>query len=169
MTWKEMSGTQRTAHSTQIVLGRSVCCLLSAVCCLLLSGCIRRSLTIQTDPSGALVYVNDRPKGQSPMTYDFVWYGGYQVTIEKEGYQRLTDHQMLRAPAYFWMPLDLVMELLPFPVRDARTWSYTLVKAPELAAPVPPPLRRNELAVPDAQTEQPEPDADEEAVPETAP
>ena len=141
-----------TAHSTQHVARglrsaggkrawpciRRIGCLLSAVSYLLLSGCIHRSLTIRTDPPGALVYVNDQLKGESPVTYDFVWYGWYRVLLRKDGYERLDDHKFLRAPVYLWMPFDFFMELLPVPVRDARTWSYTLSPVRELPTPVPP-------------------------------
>ena len=99
------------------------------------TGCIRRSLTIRTQPENALVYMNEQLKGESPVTYDFQWYGWYRVRIEKEGYARLNDHRLLRAPLRFWIPLDLVMELLPWTVRDDREWSYTL--EPEQVIPVP--------------------------------
>ncbi|MBI4341217.1 MAG: PEGA domain-containing protein [Candidatus Omnitrophica bacterium] len=136
-----MTSTQHTAHSTQYVVRRVLShCLLSAVCCLLTTGCIRRSLTIRTDPPGALIYVNDQLKGPSPLTYDFEWYGWHRVMIRKEGYQRLDDRKMLRAPIWMWIPCDLAMELLPFPVKDRRTWSYALVPQQEPPQPIPPEL-----------------------------
>jgi hypothetical protein len=84
------------------------------------------------------VYVNDELKGESPVTYDFTWYGWYRIMVRKEGFERLDDRKLLRAPVYFWIPFDLFMELLPFSVRDARTWSYTLTPTQELPTPVPP-------------------------------
>ena len=118
---------------------RTVLCLLPAVCCLLvLTGCVRRSLTIRTDPPGALVYVNDELKGKSPVTYDFVWYGWRRVMVRKEGFERVEDRKFLRSPVYLWIPLDLVMELLPFPIRDERAWQYTLSPAAVPAVPTPP-------------------------------
>ena len=102
------------------------------------TGCVRRSLTIRTDPPDALVYVNDDLKGESPVSYDFQWYGWHRVLIRKDGYERVEERKQLRAPVYLWIPFDLVMELLPFKVRDARTWSYTLAPANALPAPKPP-------------------------------
>ena len=102
------------------------------------TGCVHRSLTIRTDPPGARVYVNDALKGDSPVTYDFTWYGWHRLTIRKEGFERLDDRRILRAPLYLWIPLDFVMELMPFRIRDTRTWSYTLTPASEPASPVPP-------------------------------
>ena len=140
-----MNSRQQTAVSSKgrLQARRTGFCLLLTACCLLLplaSGCIYRSLTIRTDPPGAMVYVNDQLKGESPVTYDFTWYGWYRVMIRREGFQRLDDRKNLRAPVYLWIPFDLVMELLPFRVKDRRTWSYTLTPQQEPAAPIPPAL-----------------------------
>ena len=105
---------------------------------LVTTGCVRRSLTIRSEPPGALVYFNDQLIGESPVTYDFTWYGWHRIILRKQGYDRLDDHKELRAPLYLWIPLDLVMELLPFPIRDARTWSYTLTPSAVPASPEPP-------------------------------
>ena len=95
-------------------------------------------MTIRTTPPGAKVYVNDELKGESPVTYDFTWYGWYRILLRKDGFERRDDRKFLRAPVYLWIPFDLAMELLPFPVRDARAWSYTLTPSKELSTPVPP-------------------------------
>ena len=132
---------QLLSTKTQMWRGRGGRCLVLTAYCLvlpLLSGCIRRSLTIRTDPPGALVYVNDMLKGRSPVTYDFAWYGWHRITIRKDGFRRLDDRKLLRCPIYFWIPFDLAMELLPLPLRDARTWSYTLTPSETLHVPVPP-------------------------------
>jgi hypothetical protein len=107
---------------------------------LLLTGCVERSLTIRTEPPGALVAVNDTSRGLSPLTYDFEWYGWHRVTILKEGYERLEDRRLLQSPPHLWIPFDLVMELLPFRTRDERVWSYTLTPLRVPPTPQPPPL-----------------------------
>lgn len=112
--------------------------LLLTAYCVLLVGCVRRSLTIKTEPSGALVYVNDELKGKSPVSYDFAWYGWYRVMARKDGFARLDDRRLLRCPVYLWVPFDLAMELLPLPIRDRRVWSYTLTPAPLLPNPTAP-------------------------------
>ena len=112
--------------------------VLCAMCYVLSSGCIRRSLTITTEPPGAMVYVNDALKGETPISYDFTWYGWHRLIIRKEGFERIEERKLLRAPFYFWIPFDLAMELLPLPIRDRRTWSYTLNPLPTLSTPVPP-------------------------------
>jgi hypothetical protein len=99
---------------------------------------VRRSLTIRSEPPDALVYVNDQLLGKTPVTYDFTWYGWHRVILRKDGYQRVDDRRQLRAPVYLWIPLDLVMELLPFPIRDTRTWDYTLAPSEVPLSPEPP-------------------------------
>ncbi len=105
---------------------RSSCVVAALAVLMLETGCVRRSLTIRTDPPGAFVHVNDEPKGESPVEYDFMWYGWHRVTIRKEGFERLDDKKRLRPPFYLWIPFDLIMEALPFTVRDRREWVYTL-------------------------------------------
>ena len=94
-----------------------------------------------------MVYVNDQLKGASPVTYDFLWYGWHRLTLRKEGFERLEDRRLLAAPIYLWMPFDLAMELLPFPVHDDRTWSYTLTPVVELPTPQPPAIIPSQPAV----------------------
>src|SRR5258706_9997592 len=53
----------------------------------LVAGCVERTMTIKSDPPGALVYLNDREIGRTPVTRDFTWYGDYQVEIRKDGYE----------------------------------------------------------------------------------
>jgi len=115
------------------------CLALFPLCSLIATGCVYRSLTIRTEPPGALVYVNDALEGESPVTYDFTWYGWYRVMLRKDGYQRVDDRRELRAPIYLWIPFDLAMEFVPFPIRDDRTWTYTLTPATALPTPKPPP------------------------------
>jgi hypothetical protein len=124
--------------------------LAAAAALVLCAGCVRRSLTIRTDPPGANVYVNDVLKGKSPVSYDFMWYGWHRVMIRKDGYERLDDRKKLRAPIHLWIPLDFVMEILPFTIRDERTWAYTLIPASEPPAPTPPPAVKESDAPSDA-------------------
>ncbi len=98
--------------------------------------------------------MNDKRLGTTPYAYDFGWYGWHRLTLNKPGYERLDDHVQLLAPMYLWIPLDLVMELLPFPIRDMKTLSYTLTVKPKLPEPQPPVLE-----IPEVSTEEPSHDA----------
>jgi hypothetical protein len=94
---------------------------------LALAGCVRRTLTIQTEPPAALVYLNDQEVGRTPVSVPFTWYGDYDVMIRKPGYQTLQTHARLHPPWYQVPPLDLISEaLVPFTVHDTRQLAYTL-------------------------------------------
>ncbi|MBI2884992.1 MAG: PEGA domain-containing protein [Candidatus Omnitrophica bacterium] len=139
--------TQQTAYSGQEdqPINRFIC-VLCAVCCLLITGCLHRSLTIKSNPPGAVIFVNDhKMQGVTPYTYDFEWYGWHRIALVKDGYERTDDLTLLKAPPYMWIPFDLVMEVVPFQVRDNRVLSYQLAPTPELNVPKPPALPPREL------------------------
>jgi hypothetical protein len=100
-------------------------------------GCIERILTVQTDPPGALVELNNQEMGRTPVSRDFTWYGTYDLTIRLEDYQTLKTAAKVWAPIYEWIPLDLITELLPFPFKDHHTLNYTLVPEPPASQPSP--------------------------------
>src|SRR5690349_16661746 len=77
-------------------------------------GCVQRKLTVTSEPSGAVVTMNDREMGRTPFTTDFTWYGDYDVQVRKEGYQTLSRAQPLPAPWWQWPPIDLLAELAPW-------------------------------------------------------
>ncbi len=90
-------------------------------------GCVERTLTINTDPQGAMVYLNDEEVGRTPVTKSFTWYGDYDVIIRKEGYQTLKTHARLIEPWYQVPPIDFFAECLtPATIRDNRHLEYTL-------------------------------------------
>ncbi len=90
-------------------------------------GCVRRTLTINTAPAGALVYLNDEEVGHSPVTTDFLWYGDYDVVIRKEAHQTLCTHAKIKAPWYQIPPFDFFVEVLyPGTIHDVRFLSFTL-------------------------------------------
>jgi hypothetical protein len=101
--------------------------LLALVCVLICSGCVRRSMTVTSDPPGALVYMNNQEIGRTPFTRDFTWYGTYDVQVRAEGYQTLKTETPVISPIWQWPPFDLLAELLP--LHDRRQIHYTLLPA----------------------------------------
>ena len=98
--------------------------LLLLMTCTLGCGCAQRTLTIESEPPGALVYLNGEEVGRTPMKYDFIFYGDYDVTLRKEGYETLKTHQNMKTPIHMVPPLDLFSELLG--VKDKRQWTFTM-------------------------------------------
>ncbi|NOX59000.1 MAG: PEGA domain-containing protein [Planctomycetes bacterium] len=94
---------------------------------LVLTGCVRRTLTIDTEPQGALIWLNDEEIGRSPVTTDFLWYGDYDVIARLDGHETLKTHQLLRKPWYQWMLIDFFAEILyPGEIHDQRSMAFTL-------------------------------------------
>ena len=90
-------------------------------------GCVERTVTINTEPQGAMVYLNDEEVGRTPVTKNFTWYGDYDVVVRKEGYQTLKTHAKLIEPWYQVPPIDFFAECLtPATIRDNRHLEYTL-------------------------------------------
>jgi hypothetical protein len=110
----------------------------------LIAGCVEQTMTIKSDPPGALVYLNDQEVGRTPLTRDFTWYGNYDVEVRKEGYQTLKTHQWVVAPKYLWVPLDLVMELQPATVKDHHDLFFKLDPESSTAAESGPLMSRAE-------------------------
>jgi len=93
---------------------------------LLLAGCVERKLTINTEPQGALVVLNDEEIGVSPVTTSFEWYGDYNIRISKEGYETLKTHRELKGPWYDRFPFDFFAMLNPKRTVDSYEWTFTL-------------------------------------------
>ncbi len=92
-----------------------------------LAGCVERKLTINTEPQGAKVILNDQDIGVSPVTVPFNWYGDYWVRISKDGYETLNTHRALKAPLHDYPPFDFFAEILyPGRIVDAYEWTFDL-------------------------------------------
>jgi len=92
-----------------------------------LAGCVERTLTINTQPQGAVVLLNDEEIGISPATVSFQWYGDYNITVRKDGYETLKTHRELEAPWYDAFPWDLFAPLMmPERIVDSYEWTFSL-------------------------------------------
>lgn len=100
-----------------------------------LSGCVQRTMTLNTSPPGALVWMNGQELGRTPLTRDFTWYGVYEVEVRKEGYEPLFTKTEVIAPWWQWPPMDLLAEFWPGRLKDQRHYAYAL--KPASTQPVP--------------------------------
>lgn len=92
--------------------------LLAATC---LTGCVERRFVIESDPPGALVLMNGQPLGATPCDGHFVYYGKYQFTLIKDGYETLQVDECFRTPWYEYFPIDFFSEnVYPLKVEDVR-------------------------------------------------
>lgn len=102
-------------------------------CYTTLCGCVLRSLTIDSNPPGATVYLDDEPIGETPVTTTFTYYGTRKIVLEKtdaEGrllYERTIAYEKIKAPIYQIFPIDFFFELMiPVKLNDEHYFSYQL-------------------------------------------
>jgi hypothetical protein len=104
---------------------RKLALIISLISYLAISGCIERKLTITTEPSGALVLLNDEEIGTSPVTVGFEWYGDYNVRLSKQNFQTLVTHRKLAQPMRDKFPLDLFDDMFKTRI-DEYSWNFKL-------------------------------------------
>lgn len=99
------------------------------------TGCVRRRLTVRTNPPGAVVSVDNQVIGASPAASTFVYYGTREIRVERDGYRTETIRRQLNPPWYQYPPLDFITETLwPLEIRDERVIDVELV--PKEVVPV---------------------------------
>jgi hypothetical protein len=105
--------------------GQLLLCL--AGLALLTCGCVRRRLTVRSDPPGALVYVDDQEIGTTPVSTPFTYYGTRKFRLVKDGYETVTIRQRFQRPWYQWPVVEFVAEnLVPREIRDERMVDFQL-------------------------------------------
>ena len=92
-----------------------------------IGGCVERTITVNSTPPGALVFLNDQEVGRTPLTRDFLWYGNYDVTVRADGYETIKTNYNVQAPIYQIVPLDLAAELSPFHFHDEKFLNYNMI------------------------------------------
>ncbi len=107
------------------------------------AGCVERKITIGSEPSGALVKLNDVDVGRTPVTVPFTWYGDYDLVLRYEKNVGTPDSPVMKhyylhtdkkadAPVWQIVPLDLFAEILPIPFEDHKVWAFEIPPVPEL-------------------------------------
>jgi len=92
--------------------------LLAALC----SCATQRVLEVTSEPPGALVRLDDRTVGTTPVDVPFDAYGVRRLTLYLEGWRTHSERLRIDPPWWERFPLDVVSEvLLPFGWRDERS------------------------------------------------
>jgi hypothetical protein len=117
------------------LLSRSGSGVVVVAALLLAGGCVgvRRQLTVDSSPPGALVYLNGDEIGRTPVTYDFNYYGTMDLRLRKDGYETLEATPKVWAPWWQVPPIDLIAEA--FSATDRHALSYELTPKREDAPP----------------------------------
>jgi len=90
------------------------------------AGCVERTITITSDPPGALVHLNDVEIGRTPCSTRFLHYGTYDLRVTKDGYEPWIGARTARAPLHDLPGPDLVAEVLPLRFENTVTWHVEL-------------------------------------------
>lgn len=80
-----------------------------------------------------MVYLDDEPIGETPVTTTFTYYGTRKITLEKidaEGrllYERKIVYEKIKPPYYQILPLDFFSEIvIPAQLKDEHYFTYQL-------------------------------------------
>lgn len=93
-------------------------------CC----GCVRRRLTVRTQPAGAAVYVDKHYIGNSPTATSVTYYGTREIEVVRDGYRTEKVLRTFNPPWYQWPGIDFITETLwPGKIRDERIVDISMV------------------------------------------
>ncbi len=95
-------------------------------CAAALGGCLERTISITSQPPGALVWLNDLEVGRTPLEVDFTFYGTYDVRLELDGYEPIVTSREAKAPLYELPGIDLIAEAIPTRIEDRVHWHFDL-------------------------------------------
>lgn len=108
-----------------------------------LTGCVRRRITVRSNPPGAQVFIDEQPIGVTPVSANVIYYGTRKIHLVKDGFEPVTELHTFRAPWYQIPPLDFFSEnLWPGEIRDERELNFQL--APRQVVPIQEIYRRGE-------------------------
>lgn len=95
---------------------------------LVMAGCgTQRTITITSEPAGALVYLNDEEVGRTPVTVPFTFYGMYDVRLDAPGHEPLWTMQKADAPFWEYPIVDLVGETIG--AENQLNWHFEMEPA----------------------------------------
>lgn len=84
-------------------------------------------MTIESNPVDALVVIDGKEVGYTPVSVDFTYYGTREVTLIRDGFKTKTVMATLRTPWYQVFPLDFLSDnFLPYQVTNRHRFSVDL-------------------------------------------
>ena len=118
------------------------------------SGCVRRIVTIESQPQGAQIYFDRKLIGETPCTHEFLFYGSHHLELAKDGYANVYTAVKLKGPFYEYFPFCVFSELLiPWQLIDEHSFDFKLEKG-ESREPVVSPITQPQPPLADTQLEQ---------------
>ncbi|HVP10618.1 MAG TPA: PEGA domain-containing protein [Phycisphaerae bacterium] len=134
-TFDPRRGAEAARRPAVVCIGVCLALLLSWAA---IPGCIERTVSINTEPEGATVFLNDQEVGQSPVRVPFTWYGDYDLILRKPGYKTIRTNANVKTPWYETPGIDIFTEcFVPFTVHDDHdlgTYALEVQQAPDREA-----------------------------------
>ena len=94
---------------------------------LTLSGCVSRRMMVMSDPPGALVLLEGKEIGTTPVSVDFTYYGTRELTLIKDGYETLTVQQKVPTPWYQMPVVEFFADnFTPGHITDRHQFRYAM-------------------------------------------
>ncbi|MFH1045500.1 MAG: PEGA domain-containing protein [Candidatus Omnitrophota bacterium] len=95
------------------------------------AGWVRRTVTIDSQPQDAEIYLDRAFIGKTPCAHEFSYYGKHRLELVKEGYANYHTMLDLKGPLYEYFPLSFLSEVLvPWNINDQHFASYILEEGP---------------------------------------
>ena len=91
-----------------------------------LAGCVKRTISITSDPGGALVWVNDREVGRTPLEIGFLYYVEYDVRVERDGQEPIMTTRWASAPSWDVPVVDLAVESFSKNKKTVVLWHFDM-------------------------------------------
>lgn len=111
------------------------------------SGCVRRIVTIDSQPQGAQVYFGRQLVGETPCTHEFLYYGTHYLELAKDGYLNHRTTVKLKGPVYEYFPFSVFSEILiPWQITDEHIFNFKLEKG-ESERPIISPIEEPQPAL----------------------
>jgi len=84
-------------------------------------------MMVYSDPPGALVVLEGREIGYTPVAVDFLYYGTREFTLIKDGYETRTVLQKVPPPWYQLPVIEFFADNFAFhTITDRHAFTYTL-------------------------------------------
>jgi hypothetical protein len=91
-----------------------------------LPGCVQRRIRITSEPTGALVTLNDVQIGHTPVEAAFKFYGTYDVRLELDGFETISTGKTAKAPVWQYPFVDIAAMAVPFNFEDTVAWHFDM-------------------------------------------
>jgi hypothetical protein len=92
----------------------------------LMFGCIKRTISITSNPPGALVWVNNKEVGRTPVSFNFTYHGEYDVRVDRENFEPIMTTAWTDRPFWDAPFVDLFAEVAPVNLDAPTVWHFEL-------------------------------------------